>query len=193
VVRGKCIALLVIAGLPGVVLRDAPMPRACLKVEFHAQETERWCWASSGQMVMGYHGESHKQCDLAKKAFGKNCCQSPMPNGCDAGGWVVYNDWDFDSNKTNSAPLDWDVIVKEIDNGRPFTFTWSFAEGYSHTMVCIGYSNKTKEIIYHDPAPANIGSPNQVISYAKYKEGVTAEGVKYTHWDDYYQILPKKP
>lgn len=117
----------------------------------------------------------------------------PPPAGCDSGGWLVYSDWDFDSKKTTSTPLPWDMIVDEIDHGRPFTFTWSFQDGHSHTMVCIGYSKKNQEIIYHDPAPTNIGSPNQIMSYAAYKAGMSEDGVKYTHWDDYYQILPKQP
>lgn len=74
-----------------------------LPVTLHPQETQNWCWAASGQMVMDYLGHNVSQCVQANNRFGRNdCCEidlCPTPTepptydasgncvGCPCGGW----------------------------------------------------------------------------------------------------------
>ena len=75
-------------------------------VTLKAQETNMWCWAASGEMVMDFLGTNVTQCDQANKRFGRNdCCNTPTPNACINGGWPEFDKYGFTFNTTANAAL----------------------------------------------------------------------------------------
>jgi hypothetical protein len=162
-------------------------PRNILsKVKKIGQETDLWCWAAAGQMVMGSHGVKVPQCEQAKELFGSSkCCDNPLSGVCFHGGWAEYVKWGFCAEVARGRCLKWEEIVDQIDKELPFTFTWWYPkERTAHTMVCIGYDidNNKKSIVILDPLPVNEGS-RSTIPYEEY-----CKGPDYEHWDDYYNI-----
>lgn len=157
-----------------------------LAVERRNQETNMWCWAASGEMVMDYLGVNVTQCDQANKRLGKsNCCMSPVPNDCVQGGWPEFDKFGFTFAKTNSTPLTWEQIVEQIDVLKaPFAFTWAWTGGGGHMMVIYGYAEigGIRYVMVHDPWPPGVGA-TRTITYDDY-----VSGPDYSHWDDYYDV-----
>lgn len=169
------------ATLPGNADQDVQLP-----VGRRNQETNMWCWAASGQMVMEYLGVSAPQCDQANKEFGlSSCCQSPVPGECVQGGWPEFNKYGFNFQRTSSYALSWDQIVDQISSKRaPFTFTWAWDGGGGHMMSIYGYAviSGIRYVHMHDPWPPNVGATN-LITYDAY-----VAGPGYSHWDDFYDV-----
>lgn len=174
----------------------SPREAESLVVTMHPQETDVWCWAASGQMVMDYLGHDVHQCTQADNRFGRtDCCNQPVPDGCVQTGWPEFTKYNFTYVKTSDAPLTWETLKSEISTGnkcgnRPFCFTWKWTGpgGGGHVMVAVGYQTITLltgpldlvEII--DPLPVNQGT-HKWISYSAY-----VSGAYYAHWDDYYRV-----
>ncbi len=177
-----------------------------LPVTLHPQETQNWCWAASGQMVMDYLGHDIAQCTQANNRFGRtDCCNidlCPSPTepvtlnaagnciGCVCGGWPEFNKYNFSFKKTSNAALSWDKLREEISNEqyckkRPFCFTWHWPGGGGHMMVAKGYVTLagTNYVVVLDPWPPCDGD-EYIITYDYY---VASPG-HHTHWDDYYNI-----
>lgn len=167
-----------------------PKSSESLAVTLHPQETDMWCWAASGQMVMHYLGNNVSQCTQANNRFGRtDCCHSPTPNACANGGWPEFSKYGFAFEKTADAPLTWNQIKEEISTEpwcgkRPFCFTWHWAGGGGHMMVAIGYTTieGVNHVEVNDPGPPNLGG-HYFLPYSAY-----VSGSGYTHWDDYYHI-----
>lgn len=159
-------------------------------VPLRAQETNMWCWAASGEMVMDFLGTNVSQCDEANKRFGRNdCCNNPVPTPCVNGGWPEFAKYDFSFTRTNDAALSWETLKKEIDcYNRPIAYSWHWNGGGGHMMVVTGYAeiNGTRYVSVNDPWSPNVGS-QYFLTYTAY-----VSGSGYTHWDDFYQIV-KKP
>lgn len=177
----------------------SPKESESLVVTIHPQETARWCWAASGQMVMDYLGHDVSQCTQADNRFGRNdCCNQPVPNDCVLGGWPEFDKYNFSFAKTTNAPLSWGDLKAEVSandrcGNRPFCFTWKWLgpNGGGHVMVAIGYqtislmTGKYNWVEVNDPWPVDQGS-HYWITYSAY-----VSGAGYTHWDDYYQVKYK--
>jgi hypothetical protein len=167
-----------------------PKESESLDVTLRPQQTNMWCWAASGQMVMEYLGHNIAQCTQANNRFGRtDCCNTPVPGGCVNGGWPEFGKYGFESKNTTNAALSWNDLRKQISDsryckGRPFCFTWRWNGGGGHMMVAIGY--KTVEGVNYvemlDPWAPNVGN-HSFITYDAYVSGST-----YTHWDDYYDV-----
>jgi papain like cysteine protease AvrRpt2 len=160
-------------------------------VTLRPQETDMWCWAASGQMVMKTlrPRTNVTQCDEANKRFGlSECCNRPTPVKCVEGGWPEFSKYYFDSD-IKKGPLDFSEVQQEIFcNKRPFAFSWHWVGGGGHMMVATGYQivAGTKYIIKDDPWPPNQGQDSVAITYDFY-----VQGSDHTHWDDYYKVVPK--
>jgi hypothetical protein len=157
-----------------------------LAVTLRPQETDMWCWAASGEMVMEFHGASIAQCDKANKRFGRSdCCNNPVPGSCVLGGWPEFNRYGFTFSKTSNAALSWDTTRDQINcRKRPFAFTWAWNGGGGHMMVAIGYATVggTRFVTINDPWAPNVGD-QRIITYEAY-----VSGNGYSHWDDYYDV-----
>ena len=201
--------LILILGVGGCC---TPKATESLPVTLHAQETQNWCWAASGQMVMEYLGNNVAQCTQANNRFGRNdCCNidlCPPPTeapqydaignciNCVCGGWPEFNKYGFQSTHTTNAALSWEDLKEEISNSsncgrRPFAFTWKWPgpNGGGHMMVAMGYTTISllpvtlKLVEIFDPWNPCIGD-HRYITYDYY---VQSPG-HHTHWDDYYQV-----
>src|SRR5262245_38597906 len=170
-------------------LACTPAPTASQPVTLRPQETDMWCWAASGKMVMEFLGVPVKQCRQANDRFVlTGCCNNPVPGACVQGGWPEFGRYGFTFQKTSSEPLTWGAIREQIGcKNRPFAFSWKWAGEGGHMMVVIGYSTVagTNYVTIIDPLPVNVGSQS-IISYDAY-----SSGNGYTHWDDYYDVAKK--
>ena len=183
----RCIAAILLA-LPlwGCASICIPTGAASQAVTLRPQETELWCWAASGEMVMEFLGTSITQCDEANKRFGlTDCCNNPVPAACINGGWPEFGKYGFSVRITSSAPLSWDNVREQISCKRkPFAFSWQWTGGGGHMMVAIGYATVggVNYVTINDPWAPNVGD-QRIITYDAY-----ASGSGYTHWDDYYDV-----
>jgi hypothetical protein len=150
------------------------------------QQTSMWCWAASGEMVMGYLGGMMSQCEQANQRFGRtDCCDSPTPGACVVGGWPEFSKYGF-SYDTGGA-LSWTALKAQIDtNKTPFAFSWHWDGGGGHMMVVTGYKviNGQNWVSINDPWAPNEGDQRDIL----YSEYVDAAG--YSHWTDYYNVTP---
>lgn len=172
---------------------NPPSPMVCtpsasdvLAVALRPQETDMWCWAASGEMVMEFHGASIRQCDEANSRFGRSdCCNTPVTGSCVVGGWPEFDKHGFRFSRTSNAALSWDVAREQINcKKRPFAFTWAWNGGGGHMMVAIGYSTVggQRYVTVNDPWAPNVGD-QRIITYDAY-----VSGNGYSHWDDYYDV-----
>ena len=173
--------------------RCAPPALSSLQVSLRPQQTEMWCWAASGQMVMEYLGKSVAQCVQANKQFQRSdCCNSPVPRECIFGGWPQFHNYGFTFQTTHDAELPWAIIQAQLAprdasgdcKFTPFAFTWHWKDGGGHMMVAKGYKivNNVRWIEVENPLPVDNGT-NQTITYDEY-----VSGDDHTHWDDYYDV-----
>jgi Peptidase_C39 like family len=173
-----------------------PPVRLSLQVPLHPQETSKWCWAASGQMVMHYLGHNVSQCEQANKQPNPprtNCpcdqCKTPVDDPpCVEGGWPEFEKYGFSREKTFNEPLTWDQLRDEIACGkRPFAFSWHWAKGGGHVMVVRGYKSVagTNYVRILDPLGAEpCKGDGRFILYDHY-DAVPGD---HTHWDDYHHV-----
>jgi len=167
-----------------------PKVAESLPVTLHPQETHVWCWAASAQMVMDYQGHNVFQCEQANRQFDRNdCCGPSRPQECVNVGWPQFGEFGFTFLRTSFQPLSWEALKREISRGTscgnsPFCFTWVYAGGSAHMMVCVGYYvvNGTRYIEVLDPWPPGTGD-RFFITYEAY-----VSGDNYSHWDDFYAV-----
>ncbi|MCT2562296.1 papain-like cysteine protease family protein [Chryseobacterium herbae] len=155
-----------------------------LDVNIIGQQTNNWCWAASGQMVMEYLGSNISQCEQANYRFGlSNCCITPTPANCIQGGWPDFENWGFSSITTLwGDALYFDELQNQFDSNMPVAFSWGWTGGGGHMQVATGYSLLSEMVSINDPWPPNIGT-FKWLSYNAY-----VQGSNYTHWRDYYNI-----
>lgn len=168
-----------------------PPDSSTVDVTLRAQETEKWCWAASGEMVMKTLRPRTKvtQCDEANRRFGlSECCDRPTPIKCVEGGWPEFSKYNF-NYEVKQGPLDFNEVQHEIFcDKRPFAFAWHWVGGGGHMMVVTGYEivNGTRYVIKDDPWPPNQGQDSVAITYDFF-----VKGSDHTHWNDYYKVVPK--
>ena len=105
---------------------NPPDSIGAVAVALNPQQTSMWCWAASGQMVMGALGTTVTQCDEANRRFGRtDCCNNPTPAACINGGWPEFDKYGYTFSVTADAPLTWDQVKKHIYcRKQPFAFSW---------------------------------------------------------------------
>jgi hypothetical protein len=169
-----------------------PPAASALSVTLRPQETEKWCWAASAQMVMEYLGKQVEQCKQANDRLNRNdCCKNPTPRDCIKGNWPDFKKYGFTFQQTTNAPLSWTTLKVQLAPnscaGTPFAFTWQYPNnGGGHMMVATGYFTDVdgkRYVFVNNPWETNIGD-TQTIQYEVY---VALPG-DHTHWDDFYDI-----
>ncbi|WNG18067.1 C39 family peptidase [Cystobacter fuscus] len=162
-----------------------------LPVPLFPQETNQWCWAGSGQMIMNYLGATRvSQCDQANRRLGRSdCCNSPVPSACVQPGWPEFEKYGFAYNTTSNSALSWSSLVSEINANRPVGFSWGWTGGGGHMMVASGYLTllNTNYVYVNDPWAPNVGD-QYYITYSEY-----VSGADHVHWRDYYNIRENPP
>jgi hypothetical protein len=154
-----------------------------LPVNLYPQETDMWCWAASGQMIMSYLEGFVSQCEQANQRFGlSDCCNRPTPAACIRGGWPEFEKYGFSYN--TGGALSWTNLKAQIDSRRPFVFTWEWTGGGKHMMVSTGYKVISGQnwVSILDPWAPNVGSQRDIL-YTEY-----VSGTDHTHSLDYYNV-----
>jgi hypothetical protein len=128
---------------PPVAAQETPPDRSTLPVVLRAQETEVWCWAATGQMVMEFMGKEVTQGAQANLAFRRtDCAQSPTPRACIRGGDILIRPYGF-SHDITTKPMSEAAIVYQIHNLRkPIPFAWRWPGGGGHAALVVGYSRQ---------------------------------------------------
>jgi len=147
-----------------------------LPVPLYAQQTTKWCWAASGEMLMSYLGAAVdvSQCTQANKRFAKTDCCNNFAN-CVQGGLPEFYKYGF--NYSFATSLTFDQLKTEIQNGRPVGFVHQQnSDGYQHYMVARGYTESGGQFVcVNDPWPSNTiktsGGAQRIITYAEWAGG----------------------
>jgi hypothetical protein len=158
-----------------------------LPVNLYPQQTNQWCWAASGEMVMKYLGGMVSQCEQANQRFSRtDCCNSPTPSACILPGWPEFAKYGFTFN--SGGALSWTDLKGQIDTRRtPFVYSWNWDGGGGHMMVVIGYKviNGQNWVSINDPWSPNTGDQRDIL-YSDY-----VDGTGYTHGGDVYNLAWK--
>ena len=187
----KYIPILVILSTVLAACTCNPPVASTLDVALHPQQTNMWCWAASGQMVMEFLGHGVDQPTQANNRFGRSdCANNPTPSACIDGGWPEFDKYGFTFNTTSDAALTWEQVREQIYcKKKPFAFSWHWNNGGGHMMAAIGYVTiaSVNYVVVNDPWPPPssgvAGGDQSVKTYAAY-----VSGNGYTHWNDYYDV-----
>ncbi len=130
------------------------------------QEGYSTCWATCAEMIMEFIGPLRdenriRQCQQATNDVNQlpaDCCdRGNLKAACDNQGYPDFPAWGF-SQSTNftTTPLTWDQAVREIDAGRPFTYSFHTFSGSLHMHVVNGYQvvNGEKSLLCLNPWPS---------------------------------------
>lgn len=187
----------------------SPKAIGALAVNHDPQETQNWCWAASGEMIMAYLGKSVSQCSQANDRFGRtDCCNidlCPSPtepptfdangncNNCACGGWPEFDKHGIEFKTTSDAALSWAAVRQQLSSEKscrktPFAFSWHWPGGGGHMMVAKGYVTLAgvDYVAILDPWAPCTGD-ERIITYAEY----VAVAGDHTHWNDYYDLRVK--
>ncbi|HLK16529.1 MAG TPA: papain-like cysteine protease family protein [Fimbriimonadaceae bacterium] len=185
-----------------------------LPVPLFGQQTNSWCWAASGQMVMKYFGVSESQATQATYQFGTkagvNCADNPTPPACISGGSVEIAHYGFTFSQLggNSCLTPAQIEDQVYTRDEPWIINPN-SPGFGHVLVAVGFINLENIVpnLYfvgiNDPWPAvatynSQGQPTGPVNgdfywepYDCYQEGVW-EGTKHSEGYDLYNIVPPK-
>lgn len=181
-----------IAGLAaGALLLSGVAQAKVLSVPLFPQQTNVWCWAASGQMIMSYLGATAvTQCVQANVELGRtDCCSSPTPSACVKGGYTQFDRFNFNVSYYAGGALPFASLTSEINANRPVEFAWSWTGGGGHVMVATGtlVDRAGQQWVYrNNPWPPNVGAQD-ILSYSAY---VSDTG--YTHQQDAYNITDNR-
>jgi hypothetical protein len=176
-----------------------------LQVPLIGQQTDFWCWAACGEMLMKYLGHDVPQCQQVTHRYGAewnvDCCTDPIPHECIRSALPDFGFYGFASQTTdNGVALSFDQLKAQIDAGKPVAFAWDFPGLGRHMMVAAGYAQSKQLLLINDPwGPLQSKPPHpgdqKWITYAIYvsegagsANGSDIEGMKHTHWLDIWDI-----
>jgi hypothetical protein len=170
------------------------------------QEQSNWCWAATGEMVMGYFGTQVRQCDEVKTEKGlSNCCGFPHfamqyltdqkmnCQGCNCGGSPPYGSYGH-SGTSSATALTWAQLqVQFATDNKPISFAWNWCGGGAHVLVAFGYTTAGgNQVWVMDPESAE----PYLVSYDEWStnpnnNGTCSAGDIYNHafQGDEYDIL----
>ncbi len=115
-----------------------------------------WCWSAVGVGVAAFYQSGNwTQCRLVGDVLGRNCCASPIPNGCD-----VCNSLDASLQtvghyrKRSDQVETFPVVQAELNAQRPMGIRIKWAGGGAHFFALYGWyvdSNGTEFVEVADP------------------------------------------
>lgn len=127
----------------------APPP---LRVPYHRQEQDFWCWAACGRMLLGFFRlPDAQQCEFAERAFQGGCCANPASDTCNNGYFPENSYGTFGIVIGPPVPSTTKAVLdSELDAGRPIEVTYWWTQGGAHVALVTGRNtNGTYEV--HDP------------------------------------------
>jgi hypothetical protein len=170
-------------------------------VEVIKQETPQWCWATSAQTVMKFHGKSFEQCGIVTDVKvggqpGPNglpiCCEDPDRIDCLKNGWPenALEKFQFDFKTwlySTWGPLTAEQVAGQICDNGPFIYIIRYPGGGGHAFTVrniqkVG-SQTMVDIFDH------ISGNFKAIPYQKFIDGWW-NAAQYIHDSDIVQIEP---
>lgn len=188
---------------------------AHLPVPLFGQQTNSWCWAASGEMVMKYFGVTVLQTTQATYQFGSkyglNCASNPIPQPCISGGQVEIGHYGFtyDQLGGNSWLSPSQIEDQIYTRAEPWIINPNDSN-FGHVLVAVGFINlgdivpNLSFVGINDPWPAvasydSQGRPTGPVNgdfywepFDAYADGVW-EGTQHTEGWDLYDIKPPTP
>jgi hypothetical protein len=182
-------------GTNDIFLTDARVGTlVILPMTLYAQQTNMWCWAASGEMIMTYLGVNGdiSQCTQANNYNNRADCCNNFQN-CVLGGWPEFDRYGCNYDKTfQGTALTFAQLKTEFQNNRPVGFAWGWLSGGGHYMTARGVyvDDVGNQYVYIlDPSPWNVDKNNggsaRLISYFEF---VRVPGA-YSTWGNDYNII----
>ena len=168
-----------------------------LPVPFYQQESDEWCWAAVGQMILGFLGTNVSQCtqvNLSNPPNTIDCCLQPCPTAgvCDHPGVPEFGRYGFTCIVATNAPLAWAEIQTQIHcNQQPIAYGWTRKMGGGHIVAIIGYDDNggDNQILVNDPSPSICATNSQTPTLKSYKQYYLPGGDRHSwHALDFYQF-----
>jgi hypothetical protein len=157
-----------------------------LDVPLYGQQTDMWCWAACGEMIMSHLGVNVSQCTQANNRFARNDCCTDFQN-CVIGGWPEFEKYGF-FYRGKSTPLTFVHLTAQMTNNKPVGFAWAWTAGGAHYMMIRGvYQDIAGGQFLHinDPSPWNANKANggtaKLITYDEYISAWDHD----LYWTDY--------
>jgi len=165
-------------GTDNIYLTDAKVGTlVILPMTLYAQQTNLWCWAASGEMIMTYLGVAVNvsQCTQANHYHNRADCCNNFQN-CVQTGWPEFDAYGFNYVWTNwGSALSFAQLKTEFRNNRPVGFAWGWTAGGGHYMTARGVyvdGGGAQFVYIFDPAPwnadKNAGGTARLITYDEY-------------------------
>jgi hypothetical protein len=171
---------------PSFAAPNFPAAFVVTGVVIHDQEQGNWCWAATGEMVMGYFGTQLQQCNEVNTEKGlSNCCGYPRFSmeyltdqkmncqGCNCGGSPPYGSYGH-SGTSSATPLTWSQLQEQFaTDNKPISFAWNWCGGGAHVLVAIGYTTVGGDQVWvMDPESAE----PYLVSYAEWSTNPNGDG-----------------
>lgn len=122
---------------------------ATFKGVYAAQERTMWCWAACAQMVLAQMGVSPipKQCEVAAKGFGEDCCAAPDP--CNRPYPMHQIETLYQmlgvSSRGIHGPIQESALMEEVFQGRPVQIGYMYQnQVVGHVVVVIGEQTRRR-------------------------------------------------
>lgn len=172
-------------------------------VEAIKQDTPYWCWATSAQTIMKFHGKSFDQCKIVTdvKHGGQDfngspiCCENPGRIDCLQNGWpenaldkfnFSFGTWSYITPNPGIPPSPKQVASQICDNG-PFIYIVTYPGGGGHSFTVRKIRQVGNQILV-DIFDHRFNNFKE-IPYQKFVEGWW-DGARYTHDSDIVLIEP---
>ena len=142
-----------------------------LPVQWQAQPTENFCWATVSSMVAIYYasvfgiGQPLSPCQVATATLPEpTCCPQnpavdPIPGACDVPFDIAFALSAIQHLNTTPPSLSgFDLVVQEITNQRPLCAMIKYSAGPFHYVLVNGCDPASQQVAIVDPA----GRPTQL-------------------------------
>jgi hypothetical protein len=143
---------------------------AQLAFTMQAQSQTQWCWCTVAACVGNYYGAATPwtQCGLASWKFPScgDCCNSPLPNGCNSPSSVMDALTHVGHLQAGSmGGLSFADIKAQIDHNHPIgvNVQWT-GTTLLHSIAITGYNDAGQTLTVQDPS----GGSTTVIAFASF-------------------------
>ncbi|MCP5046931.1 MAG: hypothetical protein GY940_07145, partial [bacterium] len=121
------VVVFVLTGLthPAVVYAQWKLEFKMVDVPLIGQQTNKWCWAAGGEMIMKSFGVEVSQCEQANQRFkSRDCCRNKLSTRCNDRSWPLFKENGFTIDKTpDCKALSWEQLKGQLAGGKPVGFS----------------------------------------------------------------------
>lgn len=148
-------------------------------IDRQEQQKDNWCWAACSVMVGTYNTDSRRtQRNVVKEITGST--DDEAGTIADTIGAVNYASRDTKSAYSRIIPNlpDYNAVVNQIDDNRPFIIGMTWETGGGHMIVCAGYDKTNERVRIINPAVVGPDfSEDEAIIYYKFSDLLTKQHI----------------